>query len=52
MGLVLTESLPRQVGEKSGVPKEEKAVWGSRSEDRGLGFSRRKGQTSFFSVHP
>ena len=43
------ESIPRQVDKKSGVPREEKGVWGSRNGDRGLEFSRkRKGQTSFF----
>ena len=43
------ESIPRQVDKKSGVPKKEKRVWGSRRGDRGLEFSRRsKGQTSFF----
>ena len=51
--MVLRESIPRQVGKKSGVPKEEKGVWGSRSRDRGLEFSRsKKGQTSFlFHLH-
>ena len=45
----LRESIPRQVEKKSGVLKEEKGVWGSRSRDRGLEFSRRrKDQTSFF----
>ena len=44
--------IPRQVGKKSGVPEEEKGVWGSQSGDRDLEFSRRrKGQTSFFSLH-
>ena len=48
---VVRESIPRQVDKKSGVPKEEKGVWGSRSTDRGLEFSRRrKGQTFFFST--
>ena len=42
------ESIPRQVDKKSGVPKEEKGVWGSQGGDRGLEFSRRrKGQVSF-----
>ena len=46
---VVRESIPGQVDKKSGVPEEEKGVWGSRSTDRGLEFSRRrKGQTSFF----
>ena len=44
--------IPRQVGKKSGVPEEEKGVWGSPSRDRDLEFSRRrKGQTSFFPLH-
>ena len=44
--LALRESTPRQTDKKSRVPKEEKGVWGSRSGDRGLEFSRRwKGQT-------
>ena len=45
----MRESVPRQVDEKSGVPKEEKGVWGPQSGDKGLEFSRRrKGQASFF----
>ena len=47
------ESIPRQVDKKSRVPEEEeeeeeeeeKRVWGSQGGDRGLKFSRRKGQT-------
>ena len=47
----MRELIPRQVDKKSGVPKEDKGVWGSQGEDRGLEFSRRsKGQTSFFST--
>ena len=47
--LPLRESLPKQVDKKSRVPEEEKGVWGSRSGDRGLRFSRRrKGQIFFF----
>ena len=43
----MRESIPRQVDKKSGVPEEEKGVWGSQSRDRGLEFSRRrKEQTS------
>ena len=43
----MRESIPRQVDKKSGVPKEEKGVWGSQG-DRDLEFSRRrKGQTFF-----
>ena len=46
----MKESISRQVDKKSGVPKEEKRVWGSQEGDRGLEFSRkRKGQT-FFST--
>ena len=53
MCLYMRESIPRQVNKKSGVPKEEKGVWGSQSRDRGLAFSRRrKGQTSLsLSLH-
>ena len=48
MPLQMRESVPRQVDKKSGVPKEEKGVWGSERGDRGLEFSkRRKGQTFF-----
>ena len=38
----MRESVPRQVDEKSGVPKEEKEVWGPQSRDRGLGPSKRR----------
>ena len=55
------QSFPRQVDKKSGVSEEEeeeeeeeeveeKGVWGSQRGDRGLEFSRRKGQTSFLSL--
>ena len=45
----MKESIPRQVDKKSGVPEEERGVWGSQGGDRGLEFSRRrKGQMSFF----
>ena len=45
----MRESIPRQVDKKSGIPKEERAIWGSQGGDSGLGSSgRRKGQTSFF----
>ena len=53
----MRQSIPRQVDKKSRVSeeeeeeeeeeKEEKGVWGSQRGDRGLEFSRRKGQTSF-----
>ena len=29
LDLILRESIPRQVDTKSGVPEEEKGVWGS-----------------------
>ena len=29
---ILRESIPRQVDKKSGVPEEEKRVWGSQGE--------------------
>ena len=46
---LLRESTPRRVDKKSRVPYEEKRVWGSRSGDRGLEFSRRrKRKTPFF----
>ena len=44
----MRESFPRQVDKKSGVPKEEKGVWGSQEGDRGLEFSRRKKVQSLF----
>ena len=57
----MRQSIPRQVDKKSRVleeeeeeekeeeeeEKEDKGVWGSQRGDRGLEFSRRKGQTSF-----
>ena len=47
------ESMPRQVDEKSGVPKEAKGVCGSLGGDRGLEFSRRrKGQILFILYIP
>ena len=50
MPLKMRESIPRQVDKKSGVPEEEKGVWGSGRGDRGLEFStRRKGQTFFLT---
>ena len=46
---ILRESVTRQVDKKSGVPEEEKGVWGSQGGDRGLEFSKKKkGQTPFF----
>ena len=38
----MRESIPKQVDEKSGAPKEEKGVWGIQSRDKGLEFSRRR----------
>ena len=50
---MVRKPIPRQVDKKSGVPEEERGVWGSQREDRGLEFSRRrKGQTFFFSYIP
>ena len=37
---ILRESIPRQVDKKSGIPKEERGVWGSLRGDRGLEISR------------
>ena len=54
--LRVRQSVPRQVDKKSGVLEEEEkegeetGVWGPQRGDRGLEFSRRKGQTSFFSL--
>ena len=36
------ESIPRQIDKKSGVPEEERGVWGSQRGNRGLEFSRRR----------
>ena len=44
----MRESIPRQVNKKSGVPEEEKGVWGSRGGDRGLEFSRRRKRQMLF----
>lgn len=49
---LMSEPIPRQIDEKSGVPKEEEGVWGSWSGDRGLEFSRKKDKCFFFfSLH-
>ena len=49
--VLLRKSVPRQVDKKSGVPQEEKGVWGSQGGDAGLEFSRRrKGQMAFFYI--
>ena len=47
----MKESIPRQVDKKSGVPEEEKGVWGSQGGDRGLEFSRRRKGQTFFSLY-
>ena len=44
-------TIPRQVDKKSGVPKEDRGVWGFWGGERGLWFSRRKEQTSFFFLY-
>ena len=47
----MRESIPRQVDKKSGVPEEDRGVWGCQGGDKGLEFlRRRKGQT-FFPLH-
>ena len=46
----MIESIPRQVDRKSGVPEEEKGVWGSRGGDRCLEFSRRRKGQTFYST--
>ena len=48
--MLLRESIPRQVGKKSGAPEEEKGIWGSQGGDRCLEFSRRKKRQMFFST--
>ena len=45
----MIESIPRQIDKKSGVPEEERGVWGSQRGDRGLEFSRRR-KGPFFST--
>ena len=45
---VVKESIPRQVDKKSGVPEEERGVWGSQRGDKGLEFSRRRKGQIFF----
>ena len=46
----MRESITRQVDKKSGVPEEEKGIWGSQGGDRGLEFSRRRKGKTFFST--
>ena len=46
----MRESISRLVDDNPGFPEaEERGVWVSQGGDRGLEFSRRKGQTFFFS---
>ena len=45
--MLLRESVPRQVGKKSGVPEERRGAWGSQGGDRGLEFSKRKKEQFF-----
>ena len=46
---LLRESIPRQVYKKSGIPEEEERFQSPWKGERGVGLSRRKGQT-FFST--
>ena len=46
LGVVMKESILRQVDKKSRVSEEEKGVWGSQ-EGEGVWSSRRKGPTFF-----
>ena len=49
----MRESIPRQTDKKSGVPEEERGVWGSGGGDKDLEFSRRKRAMFFvFSYIP
>ena len=50
LDIKLRESIPRQVDKKSGVPEEEKGIWGSQGGDTGLEFSRRRKEPKFFST--
>ena len=43
----MRESILREIDKKSRVPKEEKGVQSPQEGERGLGLSRRKGQTFF-----
>ena len=47
----LRESIPRQIDNKSKVPKEEKGVWGSRSRDWGSGIIKEEKRTTFFALY-
>ena len=43
-------SIPRQIDKKSGVPKDERGVWGFPGGGRVLEFSRRRKEQTFFST--
>ena len=44
---IVRESIPRQIDKKSGVPEEERGVWGSSGGERDLEFSRRRKGPTF-----
>ena len=45
LGLTMTESIPRQVDRKPGIPEEERRVWGS-------GILKEEERTNtFYSLH-
>ena len=48
-GMLVRESIPRQIDKKFRVPKEEKGVWGSQSGDWGSGTLKEEKRTNFFS---
>ena len=52
LDIKLRESIPRQVDKKSGVPEEERGVWGSQGGSRGLEFSRKRKGKIFFFLKP
>ena len=47
----MREPTSRQIDKKSRVPKEEKGVWGSGSEDWGSGILKGEKRTNFFSLY-
>ena len=47
---LMRQSMSRWVDKKSGVPQEEREVWGSRRGDGGLEFSRRREGQTFAST--
>ena len=49
---MVRKPIPRQVDKKSGVPEEERGVWGSQRGVRVLEFSRRRKGQAFFSYIP